>query len=449
MNKRKWKALVGWLLSASVLVVCLSPQARSFFSLPTEVRVTQGANFSLPLQLPFDLGLSLDRKGVFTVNGTELGPLARKFSLAEPLRLEPLHPGRAELRLSLFGLTIRRLSLQVMPAVSLAPAGQSVGVSIRSQGVMVVGFATVTNDAGAASPGREAGLRLGDQISALNGRTELDTSLIARLVDEAGKRHQPVELTVLRNELEVNLRAEPRYCRETGKHRLGVFVRDHAIGIGTLTFVDRESMVFGALGHVITDADTGQTVAVGSGRIVRATVTFIEAGRRGAPGEKRSVFVDEDEPLGEIEKNTPFGIFGQMHDDVTQGTAVIPILLRDEVEEGPAELLTVITGEQVERFAIEIVRVSRLQHAPLGKGLVLRVTDPRLLASTGGIVQGMSGSPIVQNGRLVGAVTHVFVNDPARGYGVFIEWMIRESGLLERREEHAPTFFFRRLFRAS
>ena len=449
MNRRKYKALLGWLLSALVLAICLSPQARSFFSLPPLVRVTEGVDFSLPLQLPFGLDLALDQAGLFEVNGADVGPLVRRFCLTEPLSFRPLRPGSAEMTLSLFGLPIRRLSLQVMPSVSLVAAGHSVGVSLRSQGVLVVGFATIEDDAGASSPGREAGLRLGDRITTLNGHTELDGATIARLVDESGRRNEQVELTVLRGAGEVMLRAVPRSCRETGKYRLGVFVRDTAVGIGTLTFVDRESMTFGALGHVIADADTGEPITLGSGRIVRATVTFIEAGRRGVPGEKRSVFVDEQTTLGTVERNTAFGIFGHMVEDITAGASPIPILLRDEVEEGPAEILTVIAGEQVERFAIEIQRVSRLQHTPHGKGLVIRATDPRLLQKTGGIVQGMSGSPIVQRGKLVGAVTHVFVNDPARGYGVFIEWMIRESDLLERREEHAPTFFYRRFFRAS
>ncbi|MBT9155468.1 MAG: SpoIVB peptidase [Firmicutes bacterium] len=187
---------------------------------------------------------------------------------------------------------------------------------------------------------------------------------IARWVDEFGRQNQHVELTVLRGTGELTLTAVPRSCRETGKYRLGVFVRDAAVGIGTLTFVDRESMTFGALGHVITDADTGEPIMLGSGRIVRATVTFIEAGRRGAPGEKRSVFVDEQRTLGTVEKNTSFGIFGHMLEDITTGVAPIPILLRDEVEEGPAEILTVIAGEQVERFAIEIQLERREEHAP-------------------------------------------------------------------------------------
>lgn len=449
MNRQKRKALLGWLLSALVLVLCISPQSRSFFSLPSEMRVTEGSSLALPLNLPFGMWVSLDQSGILRVNGDDVGPLGRKFSFTQPLSLEPLQQGKAELRLSLFGLTIKKLSLEVVPAIELVPAGQSVGVSLQSKGAMIVGFANIRNSTGAASPGRDAGLQLGDRIMSIEGYDHPDVGTIGRVVDQRGQQGQMVSLIVCRGNAEIRFTLTPRYCQETRKYRLGLYIRDDAVGVGTLTFVDRESSVYGALGHVIADADTGQTVEVGSGRIVRATVTSIEAGKKGSPGEKRSIFVDEHKTIGSIEKNTQFGIFGEIYEDLTAGTAPLPIYLRDQIKEGPAQIYTVIEGENIEVFDIEIQRVSRQQFTPGGKGLVIKVTDSRLLEKTGGIVQGMSGSPIIQNGHLVGAVTHVFVNDPTRGYGIFIEWMIHESGMLERRQETAPTFFYRRYLRAS
>ena len=179
------------------------------------------------------------------------------------------------------------------------------------------------------------------------------------------------------------------------------------------------------------------------GKIVRSRVTSIEQGRTGFPGEKRSIIVDEGKVLGHFTANTGIGIFGDVVEDITLGNDLIPVALVDEIVPGKAQILTVIDGEKVEQFEVTIVRVIK-QFSPSGKGLVIRVTDPVLLEKTGGIVQGMSGSPILQNGRLVGAITHVFVNKPDSGYGVFAEWMIRESGLLEKREELVPTFFYRR-----
>jgi len=403
----------------------------------------------LPIKLPFSLGVSLDQAGMLRINGTELGLEAVNFCLSRPLALEPVEQGTVELRLSLLGLTLRRISLEIVPAIHLVPAGHSLGVSLHSDGLMVVGFANVRGQEAVLSPGREAGLRLGDRILAAAGVDRPDAHTLGQITDEVGRQGQQVPLTVGREEGKVDTVVRPHYCVESRQFRLGIFVRESAVGVGTLTFVDRESMMYGALGHVISDVDTGKPVEVGSGTVVRATVTSIESGTRGVPGEKRSIFVEEHNEVGSITKNTPFGIFGEIYTDMTHGREPVAIALRDQVREGPAYIYTVIEGEKVERFAIELQRVSRQQFTPGGKGLVVKVTDERLLAKTGGIVQGMSGSPILQDGKLVGAVTHVFVNDPSRGYGIFVEWMVGESGLLERREEVAPTFFYRRHWRAS
>jgi len=443
------KTLLGCFFSAIVLVVALSPGARSLYLLPVDLRVTEGSSVLLPLHLPFSLGVSLEQAGMVRINGTELGPQLVKFCLSRPLSLETLQQGTAQLRLSVFGLTIRRLKIEIVPVVELVPAGHSVGVSLRSDGLMVVGFANIQGRDAEFSPAREAGIRLGDRILSAHGMERPDSLVLNQITEELGRQRQQVLLTVGRDDRAVDILVTPHLCSETGQHRLGLFVRDNVVGVGTLTFVDRESNIYGALGHVIADIDTGRPVEVGSGNIVRATVTSIESGKRGAPGEKRSVFVKEENNVGSITKNSEFGIFGEIHNDLTGDSPAVPILLRDQVREGPAYIYTVIDGEKVERFAIEVQRVSRQQSAPGAKGLVVKVTDERLLAKTGGIVQGMSGSPILQGGKLVGAVTHVFVNDPSRGYGMFIEWMVGESGLLERREEIAPTFFYRQRLRAS
>jgi stage IV sporulation protein B len=209
-----------------------------------------------------------------------------------------------------------------------------------------------------------------------------------------------------------------------------MFVRDTAAGVGTLTFLDPKGHNYGALGHVISDVDTGQPIVVGQGKILRSHVTSIQKGESGEPGEKRAIFTDEDQILGNIVRNTPFGIFGKMNELPNKGlyNKPIPVGLQEEVKEGPANILTVVNGQKVESFKIQIVSVNK-QRTASTKGLILKVTDPRLLNVTGGIVQGMSGSPIIQNGKIIGAVTHVFVNDPSAGYGTFIEWMLKDAGI--------------------
>jgi stage IV sporulation protein B len=197
-----------------------------------------------------------------------------------------------------------------------------------------------------------------------------------------------------------------------------------------MTFFHPESKKYGALGHVISDMDTKKPIVVEDGEIVRSTVTSIEKGSHGDPGEKLARFSSDKETIGNITRNSPFGIFGELHKGMKNGVMdkAMPILLSHQVKEGPAQILTVVDSDEVQLFDIEIVSTIP-QKFPATKGMVIKVTDPKLLEKTGGIVQGMSGSPIIQDGKLVGAVTHVFVNDPTSGYGVHIEWMLNEAGI--------------------
>lgn len=181
---------------------------------------------------------------------------------------------------------------------------------------------------------------------------------------------------------------------------------------------------------MISDMDTKKPIVVEKGQIVKSTVTSIEKGTGGNPGEKLARFASERKVIGDINRNSPFGIFGTLHESIKNRIAdkAIPIAFSDEVKEGPAQILTVIENDKVEKFDIQVVSTTP-QKFPATKGMVLKITDPRLLSKTGGIVQGMSGSPIIQNGKIIGAVTHVFVNDPTSGYGVHIEWMLSEAGI--------------------
>jgi len=236
----------------------------------------------------------------------------------------------------------------------------------------------------------------------------------------------------MRNDKELTTSLNPAYDQQDRAWRLGLYIRDSAAGVGTLTFYAPDHGVYGALGHIITDMNTQTPIVVGSGQILQSSVTSISKSESGEPGEKRAHFLKEGKTLGNIERNTNFGIFGKMSQNPEHSLyeKPIPVAFSEEVKEGPAEILTVVEGQRVERFKVEIVHVSK-QSAPETKGLVIRITDPRLVEKTGGIVQGMSGSPILQNGKLIGAVTHVFVNDPKSGYGCFIEWMLQDAGILQ------------------
>jgi stage IV sporulation protein B len=353
--------------------------------------------------------------------------------LNRPLSIQPKQSGITELKLRLFGkIPFKTVKLQVIPDLRVVPGGQTIGVKVKAAGIMVVGHHLVQTEADAkVSPGENAKLRMGDLIVEINGNPLNDVSKVAKLADEAGKSGTPLRLLVQRGKERFQTILTPAYDLEDKAWRLGLYIRDSAAGVGTLTFYAPDQGVYGALGHVITDMDTQTPIIVGSGEILQSNVTSISKSQSGEPGEKRAQFVKEGRMLGNVERNTPFGIFGRMRElpDHALHAEPVPVAFAEEVKEGPAEIYTVVNGQKVERFAIQILHVAK-QSVPATKGLVIKITDPKLLERTGGIVQGMSGSPIMQNGKLVGAVTHVFVNDPTSGYGCFIEWMLQDAGIM-------------------
>jgi stage IV sporulation protein B len=219
---------------------------------------------------------------------------------------------------------------------------------------------------------------------------------------------------------------KPLYCGETERYRIGLYVRDGVAGVGTLSFVDPETGKYAALGHVILDADTRQQIDVRQGRLVEASVQTIQPGRPGRPGEKIGIFKTGEAVEGNVEKNTFYGIYGQLSKGIENQVypQSVEVAYAHQVHTGPAKMLTVLGGDEVQEFDIMLEKV--YPNRSNSKGLVIRVTDPRVSSVAGGIVQGMSGSPILQDGRLIGVVTHVFLNDPLHGYGTFLDNMLRE-----------------------
>ncbi|WP_028983825.1 SpoIVB peptidase [Sporolactobacillus terrae] len=313
----------------------------------------------------------------------------------------------------------------------LIPGGQSIGVQLNTKGVLVVGYHLVTTSKGESSPGESAGIRVGDVITKINGRQMGSINDVRKFMTHMNQE-KPLHVTLIRQRSTMEKKLTPILDVANQRCQLGLFIRDSASGIGTMTFYDPISGSYGALGHVIADRDTGQPIMVKNGRIVRSIVQAIDRGQEGKPGEKIAFFPKNALSIGSVAKNTPFGIYGKMQKNYLTRSDMLqkalPIATASQVQEGPAQILTVLNGNRVEAFDIRILNSIPQKHAAT-KGLVLKITDPKLLKATGGIVQGMSGSPIIQNGRLVGAVTHVFVNDPTSGYGVHIEWMINEAGL--------------------
>lgn len=309
---------------------------------------------------------------------------------------------------------------------------------MKTEGVVIVGFHRMvkqTKDE-QLSPAYESGIRLGDALIELDGKQINTTKDVQQVMETYAK--DTIHVKVKRHGVEHEM--DIRLTGQKGDSQLGVYVKDKATGIGTLSFYLPKTGQYGALGHIISDNDTKLPIPLREGTLVRSSVKSIEKGNKGLPGEKHASFVTTDDPIGMIDTNSPYGIYGTLNQSKllkSDYDKPIPIAFYDEIEKGPAEIYTVIDGEKVEAFAVEILQAKSQDHRAT-KGIIIKVTDEKLLNKTGGIVQGMSGSPIVQNGKLIGAVTHVFVNDPTSGYGVQIEWMLEELGIYK--EKQTETF---------
>lgn len=293
---------------------------------------------------------------------------------------------------------------------TLIPGGRTMGIKIYSRGLLVTGFER-------QSAARTAGLRKGDLIVAADGE---EVRTVGQL--RAYLRSDKVVLTVQRSGKEAEFCVTP--CKTEEGSKIGAYIKDSMSGIGTVTYYDPGTGEFGALGHGVNDRDTMVLLPVEAGVVVESEVQEVKKGSSGTPGELKGKF-DVEQILGHIEHNTEHGIFGELK--VPVPGKPIPVAQAGEVELGAATILSNVSADTVEAYAVKVLEI-RPHEKESGRNLLIEVTDPRLLTTTGGIVQGMSGSPIIQDGKLVGAVTHVLVNDPTRGYGIFIENMLDAAG---------------------
>ena len=324
-------------------------------------------------------------------------------------------------------LALGLLALSLVPRAEAAaqkprmviPLGQAVGIKLFSQGVLVVGLTDIATDQGLSSPAKACGIRTGDVITHINDNQVSSIEEVQTILQDLNG--QEMELNVLRAEENLELTTRAAQCSADGAYKLGAWIRDSMAGIGTLTFVEPSTGLFGTLGHGINDVDTSVLMKLQTGAITPASVVGIVKGEDGRPGELRGAFT-AGEDLGKLFANTQQGVFGYLTENDTFTGTPIPVAEPDEIHEGKATILSNVSGTQVVEYTVEITKICH--NATDTRDLMLKVTDQRLLDQTGGIVQGMSGSPIIQDGKLVGAVTHVLVNDPCRGYGISIENML-------------------------
>lgn len=297
------------------------------------------------------------------------------------------------------------VSASAMPQ-TVIPGGCTVGVKLYTQGIVITGFEN-------GSAAKAAGLKKGDVIVEVDGEEVHTTAALRESLEE-----DRVVLTVLRDGKEAS------FCVNPIDNQIGAYVKDSIAGIGTVTYYDPNTGAFGALGHGVCDADSEKLVPVAAGVVVRSSVAEVRKGVNGNPGELKGQF-DVETILGDVACNSEKGIFGKLSTPLAGKP--IPVADSSDVEVGAATILSNVSGQEVRAYEVNILKLYP-NTEETGRNMLLEVTDPELLAQTGGIVQGMSGSPIIQNGKLIGAVTHVLVNDAAKGYGILIENMLDATG---------------------
>ncbi len=333
--------------------------------------------------------------------------------------------GSSEATLRLFGIfPVKTVSLTPMRRAEVYIGGEPFGIRMLMAGAMVVSLCDVTGRDGTSCPAEDAGIAVGDVIQAVNGVPVRSNETLQEQISAAAG--DALRVTYLRDESTHTATVYPKYSSVHCCWQTGMWVRDSTAGIGTVTYycdAAADSYSFGGLGHAICDTDTGEQIPLAAGDIVGVQITDVKAGKAGAPGALQGRMTDAAE-WGTVLLNTERGVFGYLT-AVPAGKQTVPMAFKQEVKRGAAEIYTTLSGDTPSAYSIEI---EELHSADTGtRNMVIHITDERLLDETGGIVQGMSGSPIIQNGRLVGAVTHVFISDPTRGYAIFAENMYTQT----------------------
>lgn len=298
--------------------------------------------------------------------------------------------------------------------------GMSAGFTLKTEGAQVIGTCEVSTDDGACMPARDAGMRANDTILKVNNIKIESITQLNEIINKS--KGNALEFEILRKNNVITLEITPQKERLTDRYKIGVLIRDFVSGIGTVTYIDRESGRFGALGHAVMGEDRKE-MQISDGNVYECSIIGVNKGVRGRAGELRGAFLN-DKPLGKAEKLCDCGIFGEISVDFKTDELMSVVASSNDAMPGNACIYTTTDGVVPKKYDIEIVKVDKSNKD--NKNYVIKIKDEALIDETGGIVQGMSGSPILQNGKMIGAVTHVFLNDPTRGYGIDVETMLRE-----------------------
>ena len=441
MTKQQRKAYRGFLfvmLVAAAIALITVVYIGYLDKIPSTIKIRAGVEQELDFKVPVSGEIYRVEETVAQVSSMpetessiKAGQIAESMSdsvqsihvnFAHTVKVRANEIDTYQMNLKLFGvLPYKSVDIEVIQDKMLIPSGIPIGIYVKTNGVLVVGIGEFESDEGKrVSPAKYA-LQKGDYILKADGEEIENKKQLVRLIEEY--EEESMVLTIKRNGEITDVMVKPEYNQNKEK-KLGIWIRDNAQGIGTMTYEDVDHS-FGALGHGINDVDTSTLMNLDEGTLYKTEIVGITRGTNGSPGELTGyIEYDTDNIIGEITENTSEGIFGVC--DIQLENAIsfepIPIALKQEIALGPAQIICSVTGEP-EFYDVEIVEVN-LERDNVNRGIVIRVVDEKLLTLTGGIIQGMSGSPIIQNGKLAGAVTHVLVQDSTKGYGIFIEEML-------------------------
>ena len=330
--------------------------------------------------------------------------------------------GKMELELDLFNLfPVKDVTVNVIPKTKVVPLGKTIGMRLYTEGVLVVGMSEIEGK----KPYENSGIETGDKIVEVNNVEIKSTDELIQCVNSANGSSVEIKYINDKNEEEV-ANITPAKTAEN-EYKLGLWVRDAAAGVGTVTFYEPSSGEFGALGHGINDVDTYELIDIANGEIVTTNIIDIVKGEKGSPGEIRGI-IEGERTIGNVSKNTSFGVYGNMLNTTSLNInkeSELEVANRSEIKLGKAEIMCELENGKVEKYEIEIQKIF-LDNNSDNKSMLIKVTDEELIEKTGGIIQGMSGAPVIQSGKFIGAVTHVLVNDPQMGYAIFGDLMIKQ-----------------------
>ncbi len=408
MSNKKIFYFLGIILFFTLLYFVIE-----YIFIPKNIYMTTGESYVVNMSAPFNGEIECD--DVINVNNKTVENNI-ELSLDDENIISCDNESNVDMRVKFLGIPVKKVQLCFMPERKVEVVGRTVGICVDTKGVLVLGVGQVKSTDGKDYIPCKGLLKSGDIIISVNGEKVDRKESLVKLVNSDSQ----VSIKALRKNEEMNFTVTPIKSIDDNSYKLGLWVRDSTQGIGTITYYDRQNNRFGALGHPINDIDTGKLMEIEGGEILDATIERAEKGKEGEPGALIGN-INFNKTLGYVDSNKNNGIFGQMYEEV-KGVEM-PVGYKNDVKIGNGSIYVNINGKFVDKYSIHIDSINKYNNSDT-KNFVLTVTDKRLLNMTGGIVQGMSGCPVVQNGKLVGAVTHVFVNDPTKGYGIFIENML-------------------------